>query len=622
MPPLQPDSWQPAGVRELEPEALRAIREVERSVLVTAGPGAGKTEFLAQKALYLLQTGICPAPQRILAISFKRDAASNLAERVERRGGRELARRFDTLTFDAFTKGMVDRFRLALPEEWRPGPDYRIVFPKRGDFEAFLESRRRISLNASDLERLIATTRLPVNPGAPHAATVRALWRQQLEHEGGALLSFGMINRLVLLLLDRNPRILRALRLTYPFVLLDEFQDTTDPQFELLCAMFRNTRSRLTAVGDDLQRIMGWAGAMPDGFERFDRAFGAERITLSWNWRVPPELARIQANVANEVLGRTRETVGRAERTVEGEAVAIWGYPDQNTEAQALAHWLKEEIARGSLRPEDVAILVRQKADEVERQLRPAFEASELQLRNVARQVGDIAIQDLLAEPLTAYLLSILELAARKRAPEARAGTLARLAALEGLEADDEVGHRRFAYRLDVEVKALRRDLQQKSPGDRDALTSEALVGLLETVFGEARLRGVHPSYRRDEDFLRVRDGLTKLLDECRSNAATWDEVIECVLGKGQISLMTIHKAKGLEFHTVVFYGLDAQEWRSLNKKQDEEKRAFYVALSRARQRAIFTRSEGPGAPIGWLETILQRAGVSVRRPATCPKPS
>lgn len=66
------DDWVPQGVSSLENRAWDALRENESSVLVTAGAGAGKTEFLAQKATYLLQTGICPASKRILAISFRR----------------------------------------------------------------------------------------------------------------------------------------------------------------------------------------------------------------------------------------------------------------------------------------------------------------------------------------------------------------------------------------------------------------------------------------------------------------------------------------------------------------------------------------------------------------------
>lgn len=94
------EDWKPQGVDDLEDNAWEALRENERSILVTAGAGAGKTEFLAQKATYLLQTGICPTPKRILAISFKKDAARNLVERVAKRCPAEQARRFNCSSLD------------------------------------------------------------------------------------------------------------------------------------------------------------------------------------------------------------------------------------------------------------------------------------------------------------------------------------------------------------------------------------------------------------------------------------------------------------------------------------------------------------------------------------------
>ena len=100
---VKPNEWQPTGIAELEPNALDVVRSTNnRSVI--AGPGSGKTELLAQRASYLLQCGVSPQPQRILAISYKRDAAYNLAQRVSARCHPEQAHRFDSLTFDAFAK--------------------------------------------------------------------------------------------------------------------------------------------------------------------------------------------------------------------------------------------------------------------------------------------------------------------------------------------------------------------------------------------------------------------------------------------------------------------------------------------------------------------------------------
>src|SRR5690625_3396936 len=115
---IRPLDWQPKDVA-LEERAKHVIY-TNRNVLVTAGPGAGKTELLAQKASYLLQTNVCSNPRKILAISFKKDAKSNLAERVKKRCGKDLSRRFESMTFDGFAKRLLDQFRTAIPIGYRP----------------------------------------------------------------------------------------------------------------------------------------------------------------------------------------------------------------------------------------------------------------------------------------------------------------------------------------------------------------------------------------------------------------------------------------------------------------------------------------------------------------------
>lgn len=264
---VRPDVWTPQGVAELEPRAWEALRLTAKSVLVTAGAGAGKTEFLAQKGTYLLQTGLCPTPKRILAISFKRDAARNLSERVAKRCPPEQARRFNSYTFDAFAKSLVDRFRAAIPEPYRPPAGYRIVMPVDREYRAFLNSHDFHGVGTQTFEQGIARARLPIaHADSELQRAVAEYWRAQYNDYNQVLLSFPMINRLVELLVRHNPSILKALHLTYPVVFLDEFQDTTFSQFQLLRTAFDNSGAIFTAVGDDKQRIMVWAGAMPDAF--------------------------------------------------------------------------------------------------------------------------------------------------------------------------------------------------------------------------------------------------------------------------------------------------------------------------------------------------------------------
>lgn len=131
---IEAGQWKPVGVPAMEPAADMAVR-ARGSALVVAGSGTGKTELLGQRAAFLLQTGGRVHPRRILAISFKRDAASNLRDRVERRCGRTLAGALDSMTFDAFAKQILDRFSAALPPHLALGGTYGIApFTTRASF--------------------------------------------------------------------------------------------------------------------------------------------------------------------------------------------------------------------------------------------------------------------------------------------------------------------------------------------------------------------------------------------------------------------------------------------------------------------------------------------------------
>src|SRR3546814_18591511 len=123
---IDPADWTPAAEYILEPNAVSAVTETERNVLAVAGPGAGKTELLAQRADFLLRTTVCPYPRRILAISFKTDAAENLRKRVTERCGADLARRLDSHTFPAFAQRLIDHYRFVLTAADAPDHDYKV----------------------------------------------------------------------------------------------------------------------------------------------------------------------------------------------------------------------------------------------------------------------------------------------------------------------------------------------------------------------------------------------------------------------------------------------------------------------------------------------------------------
>ncbi len=601
---VPPELWRPQGIGDLEPRAWEALRENDRSVCVTAGAGAGKTEFLAQKATYLLQTGICPTPKRILAICFKRDAARNLAKRVEMRCPTEQARRFDSLTFDAFTKGFVDRFRAAIPKPYTPPPDYRIDFPSRDQLQDFLTTHGFHGVNPSTLQRDVGRIQLPLGNGVGSA--VSAYWNAQYTERNHVFLTFSMINRLVDWLLRENPDIRHALQATYPFVFLDEFQDTTYAQFELLNTAFGGSSAIFTAVGDDKQRIMGWAGAMPDAFDRFEADFSARKISLVSNWRSHADLVRIQHVIAQYIDPESDHPEARAVRDVDGDIAAIWQYDTSEDEAEGLAVWIAKEIDNG-VDPHEIAILVRLHANDVEEQLMAYLSKYGVKLRNVARNVGDIAIQDLLGEDLTAVLLPLLRLGATTTDPEAWNSAQKSMQYLEGIYPDDEVGQQRLQLRLQAFVRELRTKMERIEPGADAARTISKRV--LDFV-GATILKRAFPAYQRRQDFDRVWEGFVVLLAESSESAASWTDVLDQFEGLGQVALMTIHKSKGLEFHTMIFYGLDNQTWWSLKPDRIEELNSFFVAFTRAKQRAFFTLCTERGDPVTWIESLLAPAGV------------
>lgn len=216
--------WQPVGGLELEPNALTAARTTDRNVVVAAGPGAGKTELLAQRADFLLRTGACPYPRRILAISFKVDAARNLRDRVRLRSGGQYAARFDSFTFHAFAKRLINNYRPALTGTNELRSDYRIDISTRVQ---------------------------------------------------GEQITFADLVPLALEILEGNRFARGALRQTYSHVFLDEFQDATREEYELLRRAFLGTGAMLTAVGDVKQRIMAWAGALDGIMRTFSDDFDA-----------------------------------------------------------------------------------------------------------------------------------------------------------------------------------------------------------------------------------------------------------------------------------------------------------------------------------------------------------
>ncbi|EAP0331932.1 ATP-dependent helicase, partial [Salmonella enterica] len=202
MPIIKDDDWVLKDIQEVEDEAMKVIRNSREHNLVLAGPGAGKTELLAQKACFLIETGKC-RDKRIIALSFKKDAAQNLQDRVNSRLDLKYRQKFESTTFDAFCKSIVDRFKSTLPVAYRPSDDYEIYFPEN---KKFVEEVKRDAvgfegLTAEELKKLKHNNFennyivRPYKKGEEHSVDARIkrfVWFRLLE--GKSKVSFKMIN--------------------------------------------------------------------------------------------------------------------------------------------------------------------------------------------------------------------------------------------------------------------------------------------------------------------------------------------------------------------------------------------------------------------------------------------
>lgn len=638
---LAPAQWVPVGIKGLEAAALDAMRATGNT-LVTAGPGAGKTELLGQRGVYVLQTDACAYPQRILAISFKRDAARNLRERFQRRCTREQAGRLNSLTFDAFSKQLLDRFRRALPEPWT-FKQYRVTgILSRPEFNDWLLT------TGSDLSnparpsgwaaKLLGKAPTPAQIQAvsyddfnlgihrlgfeplqvPTVASFLqlALMRREFQRDPVPL-TFPMIGRLAELIVATNPKIREAILSTYSHVFVDEFQDTTGVQYSVLSRIFGGSDLVVTAVGDDKQKIMGWAGAQADNFGHFKRDFldggapaGQSHITLSVNYRSNARIVEILNTLKKRLA--PDEPDFRPARPAPAlppeQTCAVLVSPDSYTEAVALAKFIAVQVKDG-LGPRDFGLLIRQKAVDWEKRISPAFAAEELVVRNEDRDVGGASIQDLMTEPYAVAVSDALELLLRKRGGAVWARVIDVLGALEGIiEDEDPERMQEIAIALDQFHSAY------AVPDPDGAVTADevsALLDRIEEFFGLGRLKGLGGQYQQGDFFERVRNATRSFLKECATASTSWRSALTRYRGDEQVPLMTITKSKGLEYDVVVLLGLDDNDWWSFQKNPDEGHSTFFVAASRARERLFMTFCKGQRtAKISEIYALLDAAGV------------
>lgn len=577
---VKPEIWKPADDMVLEPNALDIATHSENN-LVVAGPGAGKTELLAQKASYLLQTNICSFPFKILAISFKRDAAYNLKERVRQRCGDELSRRFDSLTFDSFAKQLLDRFKQALPKEYKISSEYDVVLSDQAIFE-YYRTEDVNYFNTTNRDALLSLHSIQLDHTNTNIGENirKGVWTKMLAATPSKL-SFKMIMRLAEYIINTNPRIKQYLQQTYQYVFLDEFQDTTGIQYDFFKSCFLGSNSFYTAVGDDKQRIMLWAGAQNTIFEDFIADTGATRVPLTMNFRCAPRLVTLLNHLTEHLLGKTDFATPSPKWDLEQGECAVWVFENPNDEMQLLFQEVHKWVTIDGINPREICILVKQQLSRYAGNLIEYFNQNGIKTRDENK------FQSILTEEISVFIINILFAIFDNKNNIAKQGGFDFLGNLHTELEDHQL------LKLESVLSKFIKKTRLAYPAS--LLTEDNIKAIIVDIIALADRSRITASFPEYKNSAVLDAHIKEVQDELISNYTSLNNIVaalDMLIGKDTMPVMTIHKSKGLEYHTVIFIGLEDGAFWTFQRQPDEDKCAFFVALSRAKERVIFTFSK------------------------------
>ena len=606
-------------VATLNPAQQAAVEHDTGPALVIAGAGSGKTRVLTARIGRLLARGV--RPEAVLAFTFTNRAAREMRERIEAQLGPAASRvwlgtfhgtALRLLRREAGTLGLAPGFTVYDRED-QEGV-LRELLRASGLPDSVYKTGLvlgRISDAKNALVSPVEAERAAMSEFERNVAQLYTKYQAALRRAGA--LDFDDLIGETVRLWREFPVAGARWSNRFEYVLVDEYQDTNHAQFRLVQAL-GGERANVFVVGDDDQSIYGWRGADLANVLDFERAFpGAVTLRLEQNYRSTSNIL----NAANAVIAHNTARKGKtlwSERDA-GAPLVFALLPDEQFEARRVRQWLQRQQTRGR-RLEDCAVLYRTNAQSraLETELRQSGVPYEI-VGGVSffqrREVKDVlAYLRLAVNPLdTASFFRIWNSPRRALGPAVEAQVRERLAlpgveplaALRALAAEGALrgparaGAARFLALMD----GLRERLDQ--PVDRVYASLLETSGYLE-----------HLDATSDSDLAERRANVEELGVAALQFAARaagsegggslLDWLSECSLltdadrmtGGDRVLLLTVHNAKGLEFDAVVIAGLEEGLMPHASSRDDtdqleEERRLFYVALTRARDEVLLT---------------------------------
>jgi ATP-dependent DNA helicase UvrD/PcrA len=621
---------------ELNKQQLAAVAAPPGPILVIAGAGSGKTRTLTYRVAYLLENGI--DPRNILLLTFTNKAAREMLNRVANLlpvdasglwggtfhsvGNRILRRHGIALGYSSgFTiMDREDQKDLINTVVASAGIDPKeIRFPK-GDVLAEIFS---FVINTDmPLEALLAEKFPYFLPLLDKIQDVRDRYEKKKKVTNS--MDFDDLLQKTLLMVQQHERIAEIYRRQFQFILVDEYQDTNKIQADLVDLLARDHRN-LMVVGDDAQSIYSWRGANFQNILEFPKRYpDAQVFKIEMNYRSVPEILEVAnaAIAANVQQFRKHLSATRESKTLKPALVAL---NDGSEQAQFVAQRILE-LRDENIDLNDIAVLYRAHYHALELQLELSrrgipyqitsgirfFEQAHIKdvtsfIRFVANPRDEVAFNRMVkllpgignrtAENLwQASEKSDLELA-RPRAGGSRD---------EGVAAPTtSFSERLSAMNVPAKSKKMWRQLahtlDEIAPGGEPNPPSEMITSVVEAIYDDyAKVNFANYQLRREDlDQLAAFARQFKDVHEFLSQLALISNVDAEAAPvqaneKEAVNLSSVHQAKGLEFHTIFVIWLTDGMFpssRSLDTRDalEEERRLFYVAITRARDELYLT---------------------------------
>ena len=588
------------GVRKQEmafsKAQTQAIMHKDGPMMVLAGPGSGKTTVITHRVQYLTKEyGIDPGD--ILVITFTRAAAGEMRERYEALTGGGSRVTFGTF-HSIFFRILKLAYRYTADNIVREEQQMQFVreLAQAGGLEPEDENEFAASIlseiSSVKGERIALEHYYSKNCPDAVFRQLYAGYEEKMRRAG--LIDFDDMMVLCLELFTERKDILSAWQRRYRYILIDEFQDINRLQYEIV-RMLAKPEDNLFIVGDDDQSIYRFRGAKPEIMLGFERDYpGAGRILLDMNYRSTEEIVAPALRLIGENQKRFSKAIHTTGRHGKNVITKLWQDPGE--ENLAIAREIQLYLQSG-VRPGDIAVLYRTNAG-------PRFLMEKLMEYNLPFRTRD-TVPNLYEHWISRNILTYIRIAMGSRAREDILQVINRPKRYISRDAmpDETVSFEKMkAFYAEKDwiaerIESLEGDLRAIA-----RMSPLAAVNYIRQGMGYDEYLIEYAAFRRmrPEELLETADELKesaagfKTFDEWFAHIDAYKEELLRQAAQRRtetdaITLATMHSAKGLEFPIV--YILDANEGITphsramLDEDMEEERRLFYVAMTRAKTR-------------------------------------